>query len=449
MADSLKDTMHAVELRDRIASGALKAVDVANAYLEVIRNAEADIQAWAWFDPDFVIHQAKALDAYRGKGRPLGPLHGLPVAIKDIIDTARIPTENGTAVDAQRVPEADAAVVERLKASGAIIMGKAVTTELAFLTPSKTRNPANIEHTPGGSSSGSAAAVAAGMVPLAIGTQTAGSVIRPASFCGVTGYKPTYGAISRRGILAQAPSLDTVGVFAANPADAALLADALFGHDPVDTATTVAPSPRLLEIASSKPPVHPNFAFVRTPYWNSADPDMQGALEELVELLGENCFPAELPPELNDADAARQTIQIAELAKCYYTYEKRGADLLSETMRATMEQGRSIPARDYISALDWRGLLAPVLGNILSRCDAILTPAATGGAPLGFDSTGNPVFNGMWTLSGLPAVTIPIFQSANGMPMGVQLVGRPWEDGRLLRTARWLAEFVASRSQEG
>jgi Asp-tRNA(Asn)/Glu-tRNA(Gln) amidotransferase A subunit family amidase len=449
MADSASASgANAVTLRDRIAAGALKAVDVANAYLDVIRQADDDIQAWAWFDQDFVIHQAKALDAYRAQGQPLGKLHGLPVAVKDIIDTARIPTENGTEIDAGRVPEADAAVVERLKAAGAIIMGKSVTTELALFHPGKTRNPVNIEHTPGGSSQGSAAAVAAGMVPLAIGTQTAGSVIRPASFCGVAGYKPTFGAISRRGILAQAPSLDTVGVFAADPAGAALLADALFGHDPADAATMVAPPPRLLETASSKAPVRPTFAFMQTPYWHSANTDLQTALGELVEMLGENCFQAELPPELNGADQARQSIQFAELAKCYYTYGKRGQHLLSDAMKTAMERGNSIPARDYISALDWKGLLGAVLDSILSRCDAILTPAAPGPAPRGLETTGDPVFNGIWTLSGLPTVTIPIFQTEAGLPMGVQLVGRRWEDGRLLRTARWLAEFVDTQAQE-
>ncbi|MFZ2103273.1 MAG: amidase, partial [Oricola sp.] len=187
----------AVELRDQLAKGALRTVEVADAFVKRVHERDGAIGAWAWFDPDFVMHQARAMDAYRQTGRPLGALHGLPVGLKDIIDTARIPTEYGSPAEAGRVPESDAAVTEKLKAQGALIFGKTVTTELAMMHPSATRNPHNAAHTPGGSSSGSAAAVAAGMVPLALGTQTGGSVIRPAAFCGVTGFKPSYGSVSR------------------------------------------------------------------------------------------------------------------------------------------------------------------------------------------------------------------------------------------------------------
>ena len=245
----------AVALRDRLAAGALKAADLAEAAIARIEATEPEIRAWAWFDPEFVRAQAKALDAHRATGRPIGPLHGLPVGLKDIIDTARIPTENGTALDAGRVPREDAFVVARLKAAGALILGKTATTELAFFAPAPTRNPANPAHTPGGSSAGSAAAVAAGQTPLAVGTQTAGSVIRPAAFCGVVGFKPSFGAVPRTGILAQSPSLDTVGVFARSVPDAALLAETLYGHDPRDRATAPAPPPRLLDIATARPPL--------------------------------------------------------------------------------------------------------------------------------------------------------------------------------------------------
>ncbi|MBL8708208.1 MAG: amidase, partial [Rhodospirillaceae bacterium] len=250
----------AVELRDRLARGAVRAVEIAEASLAQIAATEPRVQAWAWLDGAHVLDQARSLDAHRSAGRPIGPLHGVPVALKDIIDTAGMPTANGTALDAGRVPTADAFVVERLKAAGAIIMGKTVTTELAFMHPGKTRNPHNPDHTPGGSSSGSAAAVAAGMVPLAIGTQTGGSVIRPASYCGVTGFKPSFGAIPRTGILTQSPSLDTVGVFARSPEDAALLAESLFGYSADDRATQPIPAPRLLETALSAPPVTPTLA---------------------------------------------------------------------------------------------------------------------------------------------------------------------------------------------
>ena len=443
-ADPAITGLCAVALRDRLAEGSLRAVELAEACLAQVRAKEETVRAFAWLDPDFVLHQARSMDALRGTGRALGPLHGVPGAIKDVIDTARIPTGNGTVLDDGRVPTADAAVVERLRAAGAVVMGKTVTAELAFLHPGKTCNPVDPAHTPGGSSSGSAAAVAAGMVPLAVGTQTGGSVIRPASYCGVVGYKPSFGSISRRGILAQSPSLDTVGVFAGTIEGAAMLADALFGHDPVDAATRPAPPPRLSETARSKAPVPPSFAFVRTPFWDRADPQMQGAMEELAILLGDQCFEATLPGAFREAPAIRQQINFAEMAKCYYGYARRGRDRFSAELLSAMEEGERLPARDYIAALDWPDVLNSGLDEYFQRCDAILTPAATGPAPAGLGSTGDAIFNGVWTLCGTPAVTIPLFQADNGLPMGVQLVGRRGDDARLLRTAHWLAAFVAN-----
>jgi Asp-tRNA(Asn)/Glu-tRNA(Gln) amidotransferase A subunit family amidase len=421
----------ACDLRDRIAGGNLKVAEVAKAYAERIQSTDETVRAFAWFDVDHVMRQAAALDAYRGTGRPLGPLHGVPVALEDIIDTAGIPTENGTVLDAGRRPTRDAAVVDRLKAAGALILGKTVTAELAFLSP-------------GGSSSGSAAAVAAGMTPLAVGAQTGGSVIRPASYCGVVGYKPTFGAISRRGILAQAPSLDTVGVFASTVEDAALLAEVLFGHDAQDRATTPEPHPRLLQTARSAVPVPPMFAFVRTPWWDRADPDMQAAMQELASTLGGQCFEASLPSLFAGAPRIREQINFAEMAKCYFGYTSRGREQLSPRLQEAVSAGEALPARDYIAALDWPAVLNAALDEVFQRCDAILTPAAPGAASAGLESTGDPIFNGLWTLCGTPTVTLPLFEAADGLPMGAQLVGRRGDDGRLLRTARWLTEFVAS-----
>ena len=431
----------AVELRDRLAGGALRAIDVAEAFLARIAATEPEIRAWAWFDPAHVRAQARALDTNRAAGRPIGPLHGVPVGLKDIIDTARIPTENGTALDAGRVPGEDAFVVARLKAAGALILGKTATTELAFMQPAPTRNPAAPGRTPGGSSAGSAAAVAAGQAPLAVGTQTAGSVIRPAAFCGVVGFKPSFGAIPRSGILAQSPSLDTVGVFARSVPDAALIAEALFGHNPRDRATAPAPAPRLLETALARPPLPPVLALVRPPGWEAADPETRAGLEEVAAMLGEQCFEVELPPAFAEASTARERIQLAELAKCYYGYERRGREALSAPLLAALDAGKAVSVRDYIAALDWPEVLNAGLDAIFARCDAILAPAALGPAPEGFGSTGDPIFNGLWTLCGTPAVTIPVLESA-GLPMGVQVVGRRGDDGRLLRTARWLMERI-------
>ncbi len=439
----------AVALRDRLAAGALTVGDLAEAVIARIAATEPGLRAWAWFDPEFVRAEARVLDAHRVTGRPIGPLHGLPVGVKDIIDTARIPTENGTVVDAGRVPREDAFVVARLKAAGALILGKTATTELAFFTPAGTRNPVNPGHTPGGSSAGSAAAVAAGQTPLAIGTQTAGSVIRPAAFCGVVGFKPTFGAVPRTGILAQSPSLDTVGVFARSVPDAALLAEALYGHDPRDRATAPAPPPRLLDTATARPPLPPIFAFVRPPGWDDAHPDTRAALEELAARLGDQCFVAPLPGAFAQAATCRERVNLAELARYFHSYERRGGDALSAPLRDAIDAGAAIPARDYLAALDRAVVLNAGLEEILARCDAILAPAAPGPAPEGLGSTGSPIFNGLWTLCGTPAVTIPVIEARNGMPMGVQLVGRRGDDGRLLRTARWLMEHIAGNPEGG
>ena len=364
----------ATALADRLAGGSLRAADLVAAFCDRIAASEPSAGAWAWHDRERALREARAADALRASGRPIGPLHGLPVGIKDIIDTAGIPTENGTALDAGRVPRTDATVVARLRAAGAVVMGKTVTTELAFMHPAATANPAAPGHTPGGSSSGSAAAVAAGHVPFAIGTQTGGSVIRPAAFCGIVGYKPSFGTIPRTGILAQAPALDTVGVFARTVADAALLVDALAGFDPGDPATAPLPPPRLLETATARPPVPPDFAFLRPPGWDDADPEMRAGLEELAAFLGARCFEVPLPADLLAAAAARECVNLAEMAWCYAGYEARGADRLSTEVRAAIARGRAIAAPDYLAALALRPrLLAPV-EEILARADAIIVP---------------------------------------------------------------------------
>ena len=434
-------------LRERLASGALDAITLVEGYIARIEAREPDVGAWAWFDPEFVRAQARTMDEHRRAGRPLGRLHGLPVGIKDIIDTARIPTANGCARDAGRVPVRDAFVVERLKKEGAIIMGKTVTTELAFMHPGKTANPHDLGRTPGGSSQGSAAAVADGMVPLAIGTQTGGSVIRPAAYCGVTGYKPTFGAIPRRGILTQSPSLDTVGVFASDPAGAALLAEVLFGYDAGDAATHSEPAPAVFAVATSKPPLTPVFGFVRPPGWESADPQLRDAFGELVEALGDQAFEIPLPSLFNTAADQRTLINFAEMSYHYYPYWRDAGDALGKVTRDAIERGNATLARDYLSALDMPKLLNAALDEMLARCDAILCPAATGPAPEGLETTGDPIFNGLWTLCGTPCISLPLLTSQEGLPMGVQLVGARSNDARLMRTAQWLFDWADGASE--
>jgi Asp-tRNA(Asn)/Glu-tRNA(Gln) amidotransferase A subunit family amidase len=436
-------TLTALAAREALAVGALGAAELTAACLSRVEARDPGIQAWAFVDAELAGRRAAALDAWRQRGQALGPLHGLPVGLKDIVDTADMPTENGNPLDAGRRPEADAWIVSRLRAAGAVILGKTATAECAYLAPPATRNPHDPERTPGGSSSGSAAAVASGMVPLAIGTQTGGSVIRPASYCGVVGFKPTFGRIPRNGIMRASRTLDTVGVFSRSVEDAALLADVLFGDDPGDPDTAPVAAPRLLETALAEPPVKPQFALVRTPAWSGIEPDTEAGFEELREALGDRCDLVELPPLYAEGASAHRRIMLAEMAHNLRHYYDHGADRLAAETRAAVEEGRTIGAAEYLAALDWRAVLYAGLEEIFDRYDAILTPAAAGEPPPGLGSTGSASFNVLWSLTGVPALTLPLLSGANGLPVGVQLVGRRNNDARLLRTARWLARTLA------
>jgi Asp-tRNA(Asn)/Glu-tRNA(Gln) amidotransferase A subunit family amidase len=325
-----------------------------------------------------------------------------------------------------------------------VILGKTVTTECAHLAPAKTRNPHDPSRTPGGSSSGSAAAVASGMVPLAVGSQTGGSVIRPAAFCGIVGFKPTFGLIPRTGVLRTAGWLDTVGTFGRTVEDAALLADMLAGHDPGDRDTAPAAPPRILETASADPPVTPMLAFVKTPAWSGIDPDCAQGFAELVDVLGDRCDEVELPAVFAEGAIAHRRIMLAEIAHNLRHYYERGSARLAAETRAAIEEGRTIVAADYLAALDWRDTLHAGLGEIFDRYDAIVTPATPGEAPPGLHSTGSAAFNLLWSLTGVPAVTLPMLAGANGLPVGVQAIGHRGGDGRLLRTARWLVRTLAA-----
>jgi Asp-tRNA(Asn)/Glu-tRNA(Gln) amidotransferase A subunit family amidase len=430
MPDVPLPALCAVDLRDRLASGALSAVDLARACIARIEAREALIGAWAWFDADHALREAERLDTLRRSGATLGPLHGLPVGVKDVIDTAGIATGNGCPIDDGRVPEQDAAVVARLKAAGALVIGKTVTTELAFLHPNKTRNPANPNHTPGGSSSGSAAAVADAMIPLAIGTQTGGSVIRPASYCGITGFKPSFGAIPRAGALMQSHTLDTLGVFARDPIGAALLANVL-SDGSCASATPEGPD-------GKDGGARPTFAFVRLPGQERADPALTQAFDTLRSRLGAQATDVTLPAVFDDAAELRACINGAEMAHHYERYMRTGADRLGPQTRAAIEEGQGVSARDYLAALARRDEMGPALEPLFAQYDAILCLAATGPAPATLASTGDSIFNGLWTMAGTPAVTLPLLRAANGLPMGVQLVGRVGDDARLMRTACWL-----------
>ena len=426
----------------QIREGKISSEELTRACLARIEAREAEVQAWAFLDPEHALRQARAADEWRKRGRPLGPLHGLPVGVKDIIDTADMPTENGTVLHAGRRPRQDATLVSLLRAAGAIILGKTVTTELAVYGPNKTRNPHNLEHTPGGSSSGSAAAVADGMVPLAIGTQTNGSVIRPASFCGVYGFKPSHGLIPRTGVLVQSPPLDTVGVMAANLEDLALLAEPLMAFDAKDPASRPRARPNLLDALSEAPPVPPKLAFVRSPVWDQAEKDAKAGFAELVEALADQVEDVELPSAFQDAIELHRSVMEADLAKSFAREYERGRDRLSARLREMIERGQEIRAVDYNRAVQRISALNAALAEVFGTYDAILTPAAPGEAPQGLGSTGSPIFCTIWTFCGTPAVTLPLLTGASGLPIGVQLVGEKGDDARLLRTARWLIETV-------
>lgn len=432
----------AVEAAEAIRTNVISSEELVAACLYRIATLEEQIGAWACLDRDHALQQAQAADQAQREGRALGPLHGIPVGVKDIFDTRDMPTEDGTVLHAGRRPTADAAVVAQLRAAGAIILGKTVTTELAVYAPGKTRNPHDPTRTPGGSSSGSAAAVAAGMVPLAIGTQTNGSVIRPAAYCGVYGYKPTFGLISRHRVLQQSRPLDQVGVFARSVADAALIAEQLMAFDERDPYMQPQARPALIQTAAGDPPVEPRLAFIRTPMWDQADTDTRAAFAELTAHLGKKVDEVVLPDLFDDAVRLHRTIMEADLAGSFAPEYARGKDKLSPILREMIERGQKVPAVDYNNAVGRIPLFNHALDEIFNGYDAILTPAVTGEAPAGLESTGSPVFCTIWTLCGVPALSLPLMQGSHGMPMGVQVVGRKGEDARLLQTARWLEKIV-------
>ena len=431
--------LSAADALARLREGEIGCEELVRSCLRRIEETEPTVRAWAHLDPEHALHQARAADGHRRGGADPGPLHGLPVGVKDIFDTREWPTECGTPLMTGRQPRSDAHVVSQLKVAGAVIMGKTVTTEFALYSPGKTTNPHDARRTPGGSSSGSAAAVATGMVPLAVGSQTNGSVIRPAAYCGVSGYKPTHGLISRSGALALSRPLDTVGVFARSLEDAALLAEPLFGYDERDPDTRPRAGPGLRAAVASDPPVRPQFAFVRSPVREPAEDDARAGFEALAERLGDACDAVDLPEPFDRALDCHRALMCADVAKSLAGWYERGKDRLSDGLRAMIEEGRAVLAVDYNRALDFAAALEAGLERLFERYDAIITPATGGQAPLGLESTGSPAFCTTWTLTGVPAVSVPLLEGADGMPIGVQVVGRRHDDARLLRTARWLA----------
>lgn len=439
MTDADPTRLTATEAAARLKDGSLTSERLVSALLSRIKSREQAVDAWAVIDPERVMREACEADRLRASGRPLGPLAGLPIGIKDLVDTAEYPTEYGSPVYKGHYPAADATIVGELKRAGAIILGKTVTTEFAFFGPGKTKNPMNPAHTPGGSSSGSAAAVADFQVPLAIGTQTAGSVIRPASYCGTIGFKPTFGSISRTGILPQSPPLDTVGGYARSIDDIALLIDAISAYDPRDGDMTSSPKPPLSDALKAPLDRAPRFAFVKSPQWPQADERLQRALEDFANSFGARAevVVTDLPADFDGALRLQQIIQFSDIAKNFGPIADKNSDRVTQKLKDTIAEGRTFSSADVAAARADRDPLYDALRPILINYDAILTPAAQGPAPEGLESTGNPMFNAIWTYLGMPAISLPLLE-VGGMPAGVQLVAARGNDAGLLRVAKWL-----------
>jgi Asp-tRNA(Asn)/Glu-tRNA(Gln) amidotransferase A subunit family amidase len=401
----------ACDARAAIEQGVLSSEELVAACFARIDELEEPIGAWAHLNLEVAMAQARAADEFRRRGFEIGPLHGLPVGIKDIIDTSDYPTERGTVLHQGRRPEQDATLVSLLKEAGAIILGKTVSTEMAVYAPGKTRNPHNPAHTPGGSSSGSAAAVSAAMVALAVGTQTNGSIIRPASYCGVYGFKPSFGRISRHAVLKQSPPLDTVGVFARSLDDLALIADVLMRYDAQDSAMIPIAPPRIGKVLAQEVPA------------------------DTVDIV-------DLPAPFAGLHEDHRRVMEADLARNFAAEYDTGKIELSAVLREMIERGQQVSDSEYDDALAKMQDYDLLLEEIFDEYDAILTPATPGPAPAGLDATGSPVMNTIWTFCGTPAINVPLLQSPEGLPIGVQLVGAKGDDARLFRSTRWLLDIL-------
>jgi len=438
----------AVEAARLIRDGQVSSEELVQDCLNRIEDVDGTVQAWTHLNAGYALEQAKASDTFRRSGAPIGPLHGVPVGVKDIFDTFDYPTEYGSPIHKDRKTVEDATAVVRLREAGAIVLGKTVTAEFAVLSPGKTTNPHDATRTPGGSSSGSAACVASYMAPLALGTQTNGSVIRPASYCGVVGYKPTFGLISRHRVLRTSRNLDHVGLFARTLEDAALMGEAMIGFDAQDVDTVVRPHPDLVAKTNEEPPMPPRFAFLKGPAWNDCDASTHEAFNELVDALGDRVEAIDVGSVYDELFAWQRTVMEADIAKNLGHYRDDSGEQMSDVLKGMIERGRDVRAVDYSLGLDRMDMFALGFDGLMNEFDAIITPAATGEAPKGLDSTGNPVCCTLASFTGMPALTLPLLQGEAGMPLGVQLISRRHDDARLFRNAQWLTNHIEAMADE-
>jgi Asp-tRNA(Asn)/Glu-tRNA(Gln) amidotransferase A subunit family amidase len=426
MSPSL-NSLSAREIAAGVLSGAFSALDVVEACLARIAEREPDVGAWVHLDPEHARAQARAVDSVREKG----PLAGVPFGVKDVIDTHDMPTGMGSPIYDGHRPPADATCVAQVRQAGAVILGKTVTCEFAGLTPRATRNPHDPARTPGGSSSGSGAAVADLMAAAAFGTQTGGSVIRPSSYCGIVGFKPGFDTYSLKGVFPAAESLDTLGLHARTVDDIALL-DAVLARRP----------------ETALPPLEGGhvIGLCRTWMWDSAQPETRAAVQEAATALaaaGIEVREVELPPDFERLGAMRAAINNWERAFAMGDEWRRFPDRLSEQMRATVSAGLAMERAEYDAALVQMGLCRALTEHAFAGCDVLLTPAVDGEAPVGLAATGSPQFQALWTMLHVPTITLPTHRGPNGMPVGIQLVGRPRGDLRLLAIAAGVAETLS------
>lgn len=421
------NTLSAVEAARQIAAKKITSEALVGDCLERIAAREGDVAAWEYLDRDAALAQARAADA----GPPRGLLHGLPLGVKDLIDTVDTPTAYGSPVYAGHRPAWDAACVALARAAGGIVMGKTVTTEFAAFYPGKTRNPHHPGHTPGGSSSGSAAAVADYMVPLAFGTQTAGSVIRPAAYCGVVGYKPSFGLISRVGIKALSDTLDTIGTIARTVPDAALLAAAVSGR---------------ADLLVERPLATPlRVGICRTYEWKQALPETVTAFERAAEKLaaaGIAVKEIKLPPTYANLVQAQTDIQLAEQSQSLAHERLTHWPQLSARLQGILEAGLQIAPGRYDAAQTLARNCRRSLTDVFTDCDVLLAPSAPGAAPAGLAMTGDPLFCRIWTLLRVPCVSIPVATAASGLPVGLQVVGAFGSDAQTLAAAHSLHQVL-------
>ena len=431
-------SLSAYELSLKLKAGEISSVDLCKSYIDRINKFEKDVQAWQFFDKKILLEKAEEADDYRKSGKPLGPLHGMPIAIKDIIGTYDMPTECGTVFRKKQSSSQDSEIVNLLKNAGAIVMGKTVTCELAYIHPSRTKNPHDYNRTPGGSSSGSAAVVASYMAHLSIGSQTGGSVIRPASYCGVVGYKPSYGLISRNGVLKVSDKLDTIGVFGKTVKDVALLAKSLIRKDLYDPSTIYFAADKMLEACDKGPVFEPKFIFYKTKNWKNINKKSQQAFEFLIKNLKKNIEVFDTPSYFDDIPKYHQIIHEVDMANNFQIYYKKDKSKLSKEMRDAISRGLKYSGKEYADAIDFMKQSYESYKEVFEDYHGVITPSSNGVADKGLKSTGSADFQKVWTYLGLPAISLPLLTGENDLPLGVQLVGDKLDDLRFLGSANWL-----------